>query len=199
VTILRATKWSTNADLIADIASLGYIKQTDHVLDPTYGRGLWWKKFKPDVLVGMDLKMDPTFDFRSMPFTDNVFDVVAFDPPYVSMGGRSTTTMPDFHNRYGLVNAPRTPAELSTYIEDGLRECHRVLKPNGILLVKCMNYISSGKFVDGADRIARFCAVDLDMEKLDEAIHVGTARPQSGKQTHTRANFSYLFIYRKRK
>ena len=61
-------------------------------------------------------------DFRSMPFDDNSFDVVAYDPPYAAKGGRDTSTIDDMDARFGLHDAPATPALLQDLIDDGLTE-----------------------------------------------------------------------------
>lgn len=45
--VLAATRWATNADLIVDCVRLGYLRATDHVLDPTYEGGRWWTRFRP--------------------------------------------------------------------------------------------------------------------------------------------------------
>lgn len=85
MTIFAATPWRNNAELIRDIAELGYIKKDDYTLDPTYGRGKWWDLWRPDNLVIHDLYTVDGVDFRELPEADGTFDVVAYDPPYVCM------------------------------------------------------------------------------------------------------------------
>jgi hypothetical protein len=107
--VLAATRWRTNADLIADCARLGYLD--GHVLDPTYGKGNWWTKWRPEKFTTHDL--DPTkgdgVDFRALPEPDGTFDSVAFDPGYVSPGGRETSTIKEMHAAYGMADTPRNP------------------------------------------------------------------------------------------
>src|SRR4051812_43435752 len=118
--ILAAHKWPTNGDLIADVAKLHL--RTDMVaLDPTYGRGLWWTAWRPDSLSTHDIAADGV-DFRKLPEDDASFDLMAFDPPYVCMGGRKTSQLPDFMDRYGLWDAPSSPAALQAHNDDGLAE-----------------------------------------------------------------------------
>ena len=78
-TVFAIDRWSSNADLIADAAKLGYIY--GEVLDCTYGYGTFWQKFRPAVLLGTDI--DPTkcspegvgsVDFTNMPFGNGSFD-----------------------------------------------------------------------------------------------------------------------------
>jgi hypothetical protein len=135
---------TTNADLIVDCVKLGYLHDTDMILDPTYGRGVWWRKWRPTRLVAHN-RGDDGVDFRDLPYADGTFDAVAYDPPYVCIGGRKTSGIPDMHDRYGLTAAPRTPADLQQLINAGLSEAARVVKPRGIVLCKCQDYVSSGR------------------------------------------------------
>jgi hypothetical protein len=45
MTVLAASYWKTNADMIVDVVRLGYIRPTDRVIDLTFGRGKWWTKY----------------------------------------------------------------------------------------------------------------------------------------------------------
>lgn len=195
--VLAASRWATNADLIADCHRLGYLQPGDLVLDPTHGRGVWWKNWQPDRLVTLDAATPAQLagDFRHLPFAAATFDAVAYDPPYVSVGGRKTTGIPDFHNRFGLTTAPRSPRELQYLINVGLTETHRVVRPRGIVLVKCQDYVSSGKLWLGTHHTLTH-ALALKFSVLDRLEHIGDPRPQPGgrRQVHARRNLSTLFV-----
>lgn len=192
--VLAADSWSTNAELIADVARLGYLRREWLTLDPTYGGGLWWTDWSPEVLVTHDLALDG-IDFRELPEADDTFDAVAYDPPYVSVGGRDTTGMPDFYARYGLTDAPRTPLELQQLINDGLAEVARVLKPRGFALVKCQDYISSGKFWNGTFR-TQVAAFALGFTQVDRFEMIGAIRPQPPGRRQVHRNLSTLLVFR---
>lgn len=197
--IKAAQHWRTNGELIADVARLGYIRTTDKVLDPTHGKGKWWTEFRPHQLVTHDLAIDQV-DFRSLPHDDGEFDVVAFDPPYVSAGGRKTTTIDDFYERYGLRDAPTSPASLQVMNNDGLTEAKRVVKKRGFILVKTMNYVSSGKLWLGTYHTQFHALEELDLIEVDSFVHIGHAGPQPkhNKQVHARTNVSFLYVFQKR-
>jgi tRNA G10 N-methylase Trm11 len=197
VTVLAADTWRTNGHLVADIARLGYLNADDHVLDPTFGRGLWWTVWQPKHLTVHDLRIDGT-DFRDLPYDDATFDAVAFDPPYVSVGGRKTTTIPDMHDRFGLTDAPTSPAGVQELINAGLTETTRVLKPKGVLLVKCQDYISSGKLWPGTHLTLNH-AFTLNLNLIDRLEHIGRPRPQppGRRQVHARRNLSTMLIFRR--
>jgi len=200
--VLAAGRWPTNAELIADVARLGYVSTMSLTFDATYGRGVWWKAFRPVRLVTNDIdpesEAEYADDFRATRWPDSYFDVVAYDPPYVSVGGRSTTTLPDLHARYGLTDAPRTPLELQRDVVDrGLDEAQRIT--SGLVLVKCQDYVTSGRLVLGTHWTLTH-ALSLGMSLVDRFEHVTHVRPQPAgrRQVHARRNLSTLFVLRKR-
>lgn len=210
--VYAVTTWPTNAELIADVARLGYIKQTDRVLDPTFCNGIWWKKFKPDNLVTYHREKDGS-DFRLLGNEeDESFDVIAYDPPYVAPGGIKTSTIPEFHKRFGMAEGGAedrmfsSPAELQDLIDDGLTEMTRLVRKKGFVLVKGMNYVSSGRVWWGVDKIKRH-AENLRLNLVDEFIHQGGGRPQEkgrtrkdgspSTQQHARRNHSNLLVLQK--
>lgn len=199
--VLAASAWPTNADLIADVARLGYLEPGDRVLDPTHGLGVWWKRWRPAQLVAHDLDPakapDGPADFRHLPYRSGCFDAATYDPPYVCVGGRRTTTLPDLHDRYGLTGAPATPAELQRLIDAGLAELVRVVKPRGLVLVKCQDYVSSGRLWPGTHHTLAH-AFDLGCELVDRLEHLAGVRPQppGRRQVHARRNLSTLLVLR---
>lgn len=76
-----------------------------------------------------EVNIDPDLriDFTKMPFEDNSFHLVVFDPPhFLKLGQKSWMA-----KKYGVL--------LPTWeldIKEGFNECMRVLKPNGTLIFK---------------------------------------------------------------
>lgn len=197
--ILAATAWPTNAAMIADVVRLGYLKNTDLILDPTYGEGGWWKTWRPSIgRVEAPLYGGGTlWDFRQMYYQDEVFDAVAFDPPYVSVGGRKTSTVKKFQNRYGMDETPNSPQGVQDDINAGLAECWRVVKRGGIVLVKCQDYVSSGRLYPGTHHTLT-AAFALGFQLVDRLEHLGEPGPQSQiTQVHARHCHSTLFVLRR--
>ena len=196
MTVLAAHAWPTNAELIADVAKL-YIGPDDVVMDPTYGRGNWWKTFTPARLITHDIRQDGV-DFRALPEADDTIDVVAFDPPYIAPGGRKTSTIGEFNDRFGLHETPATPIELADYIAAGVKECARVLRPRGRLLVKCKDYINGGAFFPGTHLVIT-AALDAGLRYEDRFEHIGRPGPQPprDRQVHSRRNLSTLLVFQR--
>lgn len=161
--VFAAFPWPSNAELIAGVRQLGYLRDGDHVLDPTYEKGVWWKQWRPEKLTTHHRAVDGS-DFRNLPYPDGAFDAIAYDLPYVCPGGRKTSTVKEMHNRYGMAEGGfvdpnfKTPAELQQIINDGLTEMARLVRPartkkeGGVIVAKCQNYIWSGDFFDGAEQ-----------------------------------------------
>lgn len=194
--ITAAVRCRTNAELIADHVHPLY--RLDDVLDVTYGRGKWWTKHRPARLVAHDIATDG-IDFRRLPEPSRSQVCVAFDPPYVPIGGRTTSTIDDFTDRYGLIDAPTTPEKLRALIRDGLTEIGRVLAPKGLALVKCMNYVSGGQHRPQVAWTIRD-AEDLGFTVETQFVHIGRPGPQPHRPTagirSPRANYSVLVVLR---
>lgn len=132
--------WNTNAELLADVASLGWITDDMTVLDATYGRGRFWTKYRPPKLTGVDLNPAKSpagvvVDFRAMPFRDRSFDVVVLDPPY-KLSGRPD--LGDFDEAYGI-DVPARWQDRMQLIAEGVLECARVASQH--LLVKVQDQV----------------------------------------------------------
>lgn len=217
--VLAAHRWPTNAHLIEDVARLGYLRAGDVTLDPTFGEGVWWKRWSPETLIKHGPELDGV-DFRALPEDSGSVDAAAYDPPYVCVGGRSTSGLTEFFARYGLGDAPRTPALLQALINEGLRECTRVVRPGGIILVKCADYVWSGHFWAGTHRTLSWAEWPLQLELVDRFEFIGNVRAQPkrtrkhaackgagcddcvegrvpSEAQHARRNLSTLFVLRK--
>lgn len=120
-------------------------KQEIRILDACCGsRMFWWDKTEPHTTF-MDIRQenrditngsvtkhvtvnpDVIADFRRMPFPDNHFDLVVFDPPHLIWAGPKSF----MKAQYGQL-----PADWRSYMKDGFDECLRVLKNTGVLLFK---------------------------------------------------------------
>ena len=216
MTIYAARRWRTNAELVADIAEL-YLDRTMHAVDVTYGLGRWWELWRPDELVahGLDLDgrghHDDGVDFTALPEPAGTFDLAAFDPPYVSTGGRSTqgAAGDELARRFGMGTSAPTPAANQDLVNAGLAELYRVLKPStrrnepevGLALVKVQDYITSGRLFDAVFRTT-VAALDVGFIVLDrfELITSGGPQPTTNRdgtvrrQVHARRNHSTMLV-----
>lgn len=118
------------------------------ILDPASGPRMWW--FDPenlDVIFGdrrrevllvtdrshgkedgtreVAILPDVLMDFRALPFAENSFRIVAFDPPHIARAGRKSWMAA----KYGKLGV-----DWREDLAAGFRECFRVLAPSGVLV-----------------------------------------------------------------
>ncbi|WP_374440438.1 methyltransferase [Epilithonimonas sp.] len=118
------------------------MKTDKKILDACCGsRMFWFDKENPDVLFQdireteddlcdgrrLIVKPDIVADFTNMPYIDNSFKLVVFDPPHLKKLGQNSWMA----KKYGVL----LPT-WETDIKAGFDECMRVLEPNGILIFK---------------------------------------------------------------
>lgn len=112
------------------------------ILDACCGsRMFWFNKHNPDTVYmdnreietelqdGRKLVVAPDIigDFTDMPFHDESFYLVVFDPPHLLRAGEKSWLA----LKYG-----KLPKDWKPLIKKGFSECMRVLKPNGTLIFK---------------------------------------------------------------
>ncbi len=118
------------------------MNQGKKILDACCGsRMFWFDKTNPNVLFadirteshilcdgrGLEIKPDIEMDFTNMPFDDNTFKMVVFDPPHMNQLGKNSWMA----KKYGVLFPT-----WQTDIRAGFEECMRVLEPNGTLIFK---------------------------------------------------------------
>ena len=74
------------------------------------------------------IKLDIVGDFRQIPFKDNYFEMVIFDPPHLVKAGQNSWLA----KKYGVLNKETWKDD----IRQGFVECMRVLKSKGTLIFK---------------------------------------------------------------
>ena len=188
-------KVGRNAALFSDIARL-YIPDGSRVLDMTYGLGNFWTdrlKERYD-LVTMDLERPAMVKaaLERLPFKYDAFDAVVLDPPYA---GQGADTVIGAYN-YGLVGDLTRERVLGLYA-GGLTEADRVLRPGGVVIVKCQDQVRSG--AQEWNHISIFQLMPLGFEAVDLFVLVQNHDPvlRHNYQHHARKNHSYAWVFKK--
>lgn len=75
----------------------------------------------------LEISPDTIADFRNIPFRNNSFHIVVFDPPHLLKLGKTSWMA----KKYGILNEGWRED-----IKKGFDECMRVLKKNGTLIFK---------------------------------------------------------------
>lgn len=112
------------------------------VLDACCGsRMFWFNRNSPNAVYmdvrtldttlcdGRHLKVSPDIvgAFTDMPFEDETFNLVVFDPPHLIRAGEKSW----LRAKYGVL-----PDDWKAYLSAAFTECFRVLKPLGVLTLK---------------------------------------------------------------
>lgn len=113
------------------------------ILDPCCGSKMFWfDKDNPDVEFCdirkverfeyypnryIEINPDTVCDFTNLPFEDESFYLVVFDPPHLNDAGDNSIMA----LKYGCLRG-----DWQSMLSKGFDECMRVLKPNGVLIFK---------------------------------------------------------------
>lgn len=194
MTVRAVHRWPSNAHLIADVVKLHH--PGGYVLDATYGRGGWWKQWRPLQLVTNDLNRETAaqfhYDFRDLPWDDEEFYAVAFDPPYKLNG---TPALGDFDDRYGI-GQPTSWQDRMEAIAVGARECARVAST--LLYVKCQDQVVGGRIRWQTLMVANELAMYgwLLVDRFD-MLGGGRPQPPGRRQIHAHGRPSTLLVFEK--
>lgn len=75
----------------------------------------------------LEIHPDVRLDFTALPFADDSFNLVVFDPPHLVRAGKKSWLA----KKYGQLTQ-----DWRDDLSKGFAECFRVLKPNGVLIFK---------------------------------------------------------------
>jgi len=204
-----------NADIFPKILKL-HVPDGATIADVTYGNGVFWRNVSLEkyTLIATDLKTG--VDCRNLPYAIESIDCVVLDPPYMegllreqpehrAASGTHTAFRVAYqgntHNENKDYIAPKWHAAvLDLYVRAGI-EAHRVLKNNGILIVKCQDEVSANKqWLTHVEIINAYS--QLGFYTKDLFVLMRTNRPSISrlkKQRHARKNHSYFLVFIKMK
>ena len=181
-----------------------YVRPGSVVADVTYGKGVFWRNVPPAAYKVRATDIQDGVDCRNLPYEDGDLDCVVFDPPYMHTPGGTahTSTHTAFETHYrnnGTGNQTTSKyheAVLDLY-RDGGHEAYRVLKTNGVLIVKCQDEVCANR--------QRFTHVEImrmyeEMGFIAEDLFVVVRSNRPGvsrmvRQVHARKNHSYFIVF----
>lgn len=172
------------------------------ILDATVNVGRFWRGSTRPV-IGMDIdpryKPDVVGDNRDMPFEDESFDVVVYDPPHIPNQGKDRTK--DFNIRFGLglKSSAENGYNFSHLYPPFLREAYRVLRPEGILFAKITDYVHNHRYQWAHVEFIK-AAEAVGFQPCDCIIKIRKGpiiSPKWKNAHHSRRQHSYWLIFRK--
>jgi len=111
------------------------------LLDPTCGYRIMYKEIEDRNIIFSDIrKIDGClqYDCKELPFKNDSFDGIIFDPPYVNIKNRMVHK--DKKSNDYAYNLMPTPHHLQALCERCNTEFRRLLKPTGILICKITDF-----------------------------------------------------------
>lgn len=142
----------------------------EDILDCTYNKGRMWKglPYKPLRMdISNEYEVDVVADFRDMPFKDESFDVMVFDPPHLPVAAGDGT----IYTKYNVHKHDSKGDNISDMFVPFLKEAKRVLKPNGVIFAKIADLVHNHKYqwqhIDFVN-----CVKDIGLTACDMIIKV---------------------------
>lgn len=197
-----------NAEVFPQILAL-HVPEGSTVADITWGKGVFWQQVPQNKyrLCATDLKTG--VDCRRLPYADGSIDCVILDPPYMEglfrratehmAGGGSHAAFRENYSNGAPTNGDGPKwhgAVLDLYFRAG-REAHRVLRSEGILVVKCQDEVSANRqWLTHVELINEY--EQYGFYAKDLFVVVRTNRPviaRLKKQEHARKNHSYFLVF----
>ena len=172
-------------------------------LDATYGNGSFYSPedirepiFAHDIepkTSALANRLIHKSNANDLPYSDRSVNSIMFDPPFLSRTGKGSI----IKDRFG--DYPSMEALWKFYAE-ALWEFCRILQPDGILIVKCMNTVMSGKQWWSVNYI-RNLASRYGLTLKDEFVLLSKhkmGQHNLKKQRHARKYHSYFLVFEKR-
>jgi hypothetical protein len=193
----------TNDDIFPHVISL-YVASGSKVADVTYGSGIFWKQVRSDAYQLLLTDLSTGTDCRNLPYEDASMDCVVFDPPYMHTPGGTAHVNHQNYEGYYKNNGENTTdkkyheAVLDLYYT-AAKEAHRVLRNEGIYIVKCQDEVCANQqrltHLEIINELATYGFIAEDLFVVMRVNKPGVSRVL--KQYHARKNHSYFIVFRK--
>lgn len=199
---------SGNADVFPEILNL-HVPVGSKIADVTFGTGVFWKnvdlrKYKlipSDIATGVDC--------RKLPYEKESLDAVVLDPPYMEgllrnnkdhkAGGGSHSAFRDYYSNGDEVShgGPKWHGAVTDLYYKAGTEGLRVLKDNGVLIVKCQDEVSANRqWLTHVEIINHYEKLGFYTKDLFIVVRQNKAViARLKKQVHARKNHSYFLVF----
>ena len=192
----------TDAELLECMLDFYPHRTARKILDGTVNKGRFWAGSTRPV-TGLDIdpahKPDVVGDNRDMPFEDESFDVVVYDPPHIPNQGRDKSK--DFNTRFGLVlkSSLAQGYNFSHLYPPFVKEAYRVLNPEGVMFCKITDYVHGHRFQWAHIALIK-AAIEVGFTACDCIVKLRKGPiidPKWKNAHHARRQHCYWIIFRK--
>lgn len=196
-----------NAEVFPQILSL-HVPAGAKIADVTYGSGVFWRKVDLSNydLVPSDLATG--IDCRALPYENESFDALVLDPPYMEGLLRANKEHKAGNGAYAAFRSyysngdennegPKWHAAVTDLYFKAGSEAYRVLKENGVMIVKCQDEVSANRqwltHVEIINHYEQLGFYTKDLFVVVRQNKAGVSRLL--KQVHARKNHSYFLVF----
>lgn len=197
-----------NSEIFPQILTL-HVPEHSTVADVTWGKGVFWKDVPEGMYTVLATDLKTGVDCRRLPYEDSSIDCVVLDPPYMEglfrrskehLAGAGTHAAFRDHYSNGDPTDEEAPrwhaAVLDLYFTAGA-EARRVLKDDGVFIVKCQDEVSANRQnLTHVEIINEYESVGFYTKDLFVVMRQnkpGVSRLK--KQVHARKNHSYFLVF----
>jgi hypothetical protein len=214
--LIFSTYIGNNADVFPKILKL-HVPIGSVVADVTWGKGVFWRNVPEGLYQVKASDIDTGVDCRALPYAAESIDCVVLDPPYMEgfyrreaaqkAGSGTHATFRAAYANGDEINEDEEneglkkwhAAVTDVYFRGGA-EAYRVLRREGVLIVKCQDEVSAGKqWLTHVEIINRY--ETLGFYSKDLFVVVRTNKPAVSRlkrQVHARKNHSYFLVFVKK-
>lgn len=206
--VLLSAHVGGNADLFPQILNL-HVPEGATIADVTFGGGVFWRQVPKDKYTVWPSDIANGVDCRKLPYENVSLDCVVLDPPYMEGFFRRATsqkagggTHSAFRRYYSNGDeqaegsAKWHQAVTDLYFKAG-EEAYRVLKTNGVLIVKCQDEVSANRqwlthieIYNEYGNLGFYCKDLFVVVRENKPVVARLV-----KQVHARKNHSYFLVF----
>jgi hypothetical protein len=194
----------TNQEIFPHVLSL-YVAPGSIVADITFGKGVFWRRVPAGLYRLLSTDLTTGVDCRHLPYQHASLDAVVFDPPYMhTPGGTAHVNHQNYEGYYrnnytgNGTTKKYHEAVLDLYFQTGQEAC-RVLREEGILIVKCQDEVCANRQrLTHVEIINEYTNYGFVCEDLFVAVRRGKPGVSCALvQAHARKNHSYFLVFRR--
>ncbi len=198
---------SGNADVFPQILDL-HVPRGSRVADVTYGGGVFWRNVNLSEYTLISSDIADGVDCRALPYEAESLDAVVLDPPYMEgllrvnsdhkAGGGTHSAFREYYSNGDEQSVgPKWHAAVTDLYYKAGAEAYRVLREDGVLIVKCQDEVSANRqWLTHVEIINHYQALGFYTKDLFVTVRqnrVGISRLL--KQVHARKNHSYILVF----
>ena len=196
-----------NAAVFPQILAL-HIPKGARIADVTYGNGVFWRGVEATEYNLVTSDIATGIDCRALPYEAASFDAVVLDPPYMEgllrnngahkAGNGTFAAFREYYANGDEKNGgPKWHDAVTDLYYRAGAEAYRVLKENGVLIVKCQDEVSANRqrltHVEIINHYEQLGFYTKDLFVVVRANKAGISRLK--KQVHARKNHSYFLVF----